>query len=142
LTVGDIYGGVEVPASLNLPSYVIASVFGKAQPEAPAGAVARSIYNLLAINTAQLAYLHASLIGCDKIVFAFIQSREVEYRMNKFLQFWCKGTIQTVFCTHPELLASAGTLVLPGDSTTYEEHRFDETCTSLQVSVDDQIDSI
>ena len=153
LLVSDIYGSDGAPPSVGLPGYAIASVFGKAENKQSSGDESlKSLANMFAMNTAQLSYLHASLAGCTCVVFAFIEplaNQLLPVLVHRFLHFWSKGTISTVFLAHADLLACAGALatreallesLTPGrvpearDTTTFEEHRYDETYTSLLLS--------
>ena len=156
LLVSDIYGSEGAPASVGLPGYAIASVFGKAETKsgsACSGSTSlKSLANLFAMNTAQLSYLHASLAGCSSVVFAFVEplaDQLLPVLVHRFLHFWSKGSVSTVFLAHADLLACAGALatreamlenLTPGrlpearDTITFEEHRYDETYTSLLLS--------
>ena len=143
LTVNDIYHGEPAPPSLNLPGHVIASIFCKATDdidmENPSvkAASRNSLRNMIAVNTAQLAHLHAQLLDVKTVVFAFIQASNLRHRTFKILEFWNKD-IDSIFTDHADLLASAGAcLGLAGDPATYEENRFDETCTSLELSTEE-----
>ena len=121
LLVSDIYGK-DTPPSLNLPGHVIASVFGRAGgEEISRSAAVLSGVNFLALNLAQLSVLHASLAGCDNLLFIFDGGWEdcivgscnwmsVAVQTARFVEFWSLGKFGAKFACQANFLAAAGAI--------------------------------
>ncbi len=88
LLVEDIYGGDC--ASIGLPGTVIASCLGKAggRKENPPEEVAKSLMDMVTMNTAQLTNLHARLHGCRMalVVGAIAETQEEHMVLGECMQ--------------------------------------------------------
>jgi pantothenate kinase len=152
LLVSDIYGGDC--ESIGLPGNIIASCFGKANVgEVDSQDIAKSLLDLISINTAQLANLHASLNGCRTavIVGSIGDCPEVSECIQRVLMILSKNkdTLKAIFFDKSRYLGCLGALLrreklvsglsekyrdLPVNTVTMEEGVDDETYTHLRVT--------
>ncbi|KAF4688219.1 Pantothenate kinase 1 [Perkinsus olseni] len=157
LLVSDIYGG-DYP-SIGLKGNTVASSFGKAnnkeqREHVKSSEIARSLMNLMSMNTAQLAYLHASLYGIDNVVFVgyLLDTHllQVFSSIQSSFNFWTGGRMKALYFRHAHYLGALGALLkrestlatmtpgrelIPCDTVTLEQSLLDERLTNLNVSV-------
>ncbi|KAF4721799.1 Pantothenate kinase 1 [Perkinsus olseni] len=162
LLVSDIYGG-DYP-SIGLKGNTVASSFGKAnnreqREHVKSSEIARSLMNLMSMNTAQLAYLHASLYGIDNVgrqilrsIFCFLQASSQDSLCQVFssiqssFNFWTGGRMKALYFRHAHYLGALGALLkrestlatmtpgrelIPCDTVTLEQSLLDERLTNL-----------
>ncbi|KAF4662712.1 Pantothenate kinase 1 [Perkinsus olseni] len=157
LLVSDIYGG-DYP-SIGLKGNTVASSFGKAnnkeqREHVKSSEIARSLMNLMSMNTGQLAYLHASLYGIDNVVFVgyLLDTHllQVFSSIQSSFNFWTGGRMKALYFRHAHYLGALGALLkrestlatmtpgrelIPCDTVTLEQSLLDERLTNLNVSV-------
>ncbi|KAF4652306.1 hypothetical protein FOL47_011170, partial [Perkinsus chesapeaki] len=157
LLVSDIYGG-DYP-SIGLKGNTVASSFGKAnntdqRENVKSSEVARSLMNLMSMNTAQLAYLHATLYGTDNVVFVgYLLDTHLLQAFSSIqssFNFWTGGRMKALYFRHAHYLGALGALLkrestlatmtpgrelIPCDTVTLEQSLLDERLTNLNVSV-------
>ena len=151
LLVSDIYGGDC--DSIGLPGNIIASCFGKANnARIPAPDMAKSLLDLICINTAQLTNLHASLHGCKQavIVGSIGEVPELTECIQRVLAILSKGkdTLRAVYLEQSRYLGCLGALLrreklvaglsetfidVPVSTATVADGFADETYTHLRV---------
>jgi pantothenate kinase len=154
LLVEDIYGGDC--ESIGLPGSIIASCFGKVgSRELPKSDIAKSLLDLMCINTAQLTKLHAKLNGCRTAIIVgsigeSLQVAECIQRVLNILSVRDGSPLSAVFFKHTRYLGCLGALLrremlvrglsgnqlssIPVDTATVEDSVDDETCTKLRIS--------
>jgi type II pantothenate kinase len=119
MLVGDIYGGAY--ERLGLPSYLIASSFGKAtrsSKEDPETCrqfcdadKAKSLLHMISNDIGQIAYLNARLHHLKRIYFGgyFIRGHPVTMHTITFaINYWSKGEVQALFLRHEGYLGAVG----------------------------------
>ena len=118
LLVKDIYGGSY--EALGLPGDLIASSFGKAARSRIAGPardqvhdadIAKSLLHLISNGIGQVAYLHANLYNCPRIIFGgfFIRGKKTTmHTISYAINYWSKGTVQALFLRHEGYLGAVG----------------------------------
>ena len=118
LLVKDIYGGGY--EAMGLPGDVIASSFGKAARSRIAGPardqvndadIAKSLLHLISNGIGQLAYLHANLYSCSRIIFGgfFIRGKKATmHTISYAINYWSKGKVQALFLRHEGYLGAVG----------------------------------
>ena len=152
LLVSDIYGGDC--DSIGLAGNIIASCFGKANNgEVDSPDLAKSLLDLLCINTAQLTNLHASLNGCKTavIVGSIGDSAELAECIQRVLWILNKNNepLKAVFLQRSRYLGCLGALLrreelvaglsekfhdIPVNTATVADGVDDETYTHLRVT--------
>lgn len=152
LLVEDIYGGDC--DSIGLPGSIIASCFGKANnASCDSPDIAKSLIDLMCINTAQLASLHARLNRCATVVIVgsigdSLEVAECIQRVLNVLPPKDSPPIRAVFFKHSRYLGCLGALLrrerlakafsaklsnVPLDTATVADGVDDETYTKLRV---------
>jgi type II pantothenate kinase len=113
LLVEDIYGGDC--DSIGLPGSIIASCLGKASAESTDSAdLAKSLTDLMSINTAQLANLHARLHKCKTAVVVGALTEEMCECMQRVLHILSKNSsevLKAVFFKDSKYLGCLGALL-------------------------------
>ena len=152
LLVEDIYGGDC--ASIGLPGSIIASCFGKADDLSPADAqsdLAKSLIDLICINTAQLTHLHAQLNHCSTAVIVGSVGGSTEHlviseciqRVLNILNKSSQTPVNAVFLKQSKFLGCLGAMLIgenkagslePQDTATISDLVVDETYTKLRVA--------
>jgi pantothenate kinase len=151
LLVEDIYGGDC--DSIGLPGSIIASCFGKADEFSTkdcSADLAKSLIDLICINTAQLTHLHAQLNGCTTAVIVGSIGGSEEHLLvseciQRVLNILNKSTskpIHAVFLKQSKFLGCLGAMLIgdkhsrktPCDTATISDLVVDETYTKLRVS--------
>jgi type II pantothenate kinase len=150
LLVEDIYGGDC--DSIGLPGSIIASSFGKAglnsAKDLPAE-TAKSLIDIVTINTAQLTSLHAQLNGCTSAIIVgsisgsdeFLPISECIQRVLNILNRSGQG-IDAIYLKQSKFLGCLGALLqrpdkgdgtTPRDTATIQDFVDDETYTKLRI---------
>jgi len=152
LLVEDIYGGDCV--SIGLPGSIIASCFGKTDECSPADAqpdLAKSLIDLICINTAQLTHLHAQLNNCSTAVIVGSVGGSEEHlviseciqRVLNILNKSSSSPVDAIFLKQSKFLGCLGALLIgekqtgavqPHDTATISDLVVDETYTKLRVA--------
>ena len=155
LLVEDIYGGDC--SSIGLPGSIIASSLGKATSElSESPDLAKSLIDLMCINTAQLAKLHAELNGCALVVIVGaigsleeqLEISECIQRVLNILTSTSSTPLTAVFFSQAKYLGCLGALLrreslvkglrgkdyTPIDTATLNDGVDEETYTKLRVS--------
>ena len=137
MLVKDIYGGSY--DAMDLPGDLVASSFGKAARSGKAGStsgqfedadIAKSLLRLISNSIGQIAYLHANLYGCSRIIFGgfFIRGKIATMRTISYaIDFWSKGKVQALFLSHEGYLGAVGAFVKGVGLTTQPEKYLDDT---------------
>lgn len=155
LLVEDIYGGDCV--SIGLPGSIIASCFGKADETSSEHSkpdLAKSLIDLICINTAQLAHLHAQLNNCTTaLIVGSVGGSDEQLAVSECIQrvfnilnkssAGVSAPIRPIFFCQSKYLASLGAMLLgeqksgssePKDTATISDLVTDETYTKLRVA--------
>ena len=154
LLVEDIYGGDC--SSIGLPGSIIASCLGKADDSSiNSPALAKSLLDMMTINTAQLANLHARIHNCKSaiVVGPLCEELEVSECMQRVLYILAgkdkASALRAVFFRNSKYLGCLGAMLrremlvqqlrvrgddIPIDTATVEDGLHDETYTKLRVS--------
>jgi type II pantothenate kinase len=155
LLVEDIYGGDC--DSIGLPGSIIASSFGKAGSDSTSEYpydMSKSLVDLAAINTAQLANLHAQLNGCKSAIIVgsiggsneLLPISECIQRVLNIVNRSRRETtgLEAIFLKQSKFLGCLGALLqrpqdtaydlsTPNDTATIRDFVNDETCTKLRI---------
>ena len=118
LLVKDIYGGGY--DLLGLPADLVASSFGKAarsRKQGPAveqdldSDIAKSLLHMISNGIGQIAYLHANVNNCNRIIFGgfFIRGKKsTMHTISYAINYWSKGTMKAIFLRHEGYLGAVG----------------------------------
>lgn len=150
LLVEDIYGGDCV--SIGLPGSIIASCLGKAHQDArDSPDLSKSLLDMICINTAQLAYLHAGLHKCRTVLIVGSVGEEPVLseciqRVLHILSGQKHEPLRAIFLKQSRHLGSLGALLrretllrelsvpnVPMNTATVADGVHDETYTKLRV---------
>ena len=126
LLVKDIYGGSY--EAMGLPGDLVASSFGKAARSRIAGPareqihdadIAKSLLHLISNGIGQIAYLHANLYNCERIIFGgfFIRGKKATmHTISYAINYWSKGKVQALFLRHEGYLGAVGAYMKGAES--------------------------
>ena len=136
LLVKDIYGGSY--EAMGLPGDLVASSFGKAARSRIAGPardqvhdadIAKSLLHLISNGIGQIAYLHANLYNCERIIFGgfFIRGKKATmHTISYAINYWSKGKVEALFLRHEGYLGAVGAYMKGAESKDFAGKNYGE----------------